>query len=222
MTPAREVGGDLYDYFRQDADRVFFLVGDVAGKGLSASLFMAVGKALYKSVTLRSRDASVGEIMRAANAEISRDNAEMFFITAVAGVLDLESGVLEYCNAGHEKPVTLNSNSGASTRLADGNGPPLCTVDDFAYASGRYQMQRGEVICIVTDGIPDARDPRGARYGMPRLMAFLERLARAEVTATAVVEAVYADVEAFAAGAEPADDLTVLALRWNGPRDAGA
>ena len=113
MTPAREVGGDLYDYFRRDGDRVFFLVGDVAGKGLSASLFMAVGKALYKSVTLRSRDASVGDIMQSANGEISRDNREMFFITSIAGMLDLESGVLEYCNAGHENPVVLSPASGA-------------------------------------------------------------------------------------------------------------
>jgi len=216
MTPAREVGGDLYDYFRRDGDRVFFLVGDVAGKGLSASLFMAVGKALYKSITLRSRNTSVGDIMQSANGEISRDNREMFFITSVAGILDLESSVLDYCNAGHENPVVLSPASGACTRLADGAGPPLCTVDDFAYASARHQMQRGEVLCVVTDGVPDAQDPRGARYGMARLLALLGRLASGEVTATAVVDAVCADVEAFAAGAEPADDITVLAMRWNG------
>ena len=222
MTPAREVGGDLYDWFRQDGDRVFFLVGDVAGKGLSASLFMAVGKALYKSVTLRSRNASVGDIMQAANVEISRDNREMFFITSVAGMLDLESGVLDYCNAGHEDPVVLSPASRGCTRLEEGAGPPLCTVDGFAYASARHRMQPGEVICIVTDGVPDAQDPAGARYGMPRLVALLERLARSEVTATAVVDAICADVEAFTAGAEPTDDLTVLALRWNGARGAGA
>jgi len=146
----------------------------------------------------------------------------MFFITAVAGVLDLESGVLDYCNAGHEKAVILTPGSGTCARLEEAAGPPLCTVDDFAYISGRHEMQRGEVICIVTDGVPDARDPRGARYGMPRLLALLERLASAEVTAATLVDAVYADVEAFAAGAEPADDLTVLALRWNGGRSERA
>jgi serine phosphatase RsbU (regulator of sigma subunit)/CHASE2 domain-containing sensor protein len=226
MTPAREVGGDLYDFFRRDRDRLFFLVGDVAGKGLSASLFMAVGKALSKSVTMRSPAATVSEIMQAANVEISRDNPEMFFITAVAGILDLESGVLDYCNAGHEYPVVLSPTHGESTRLTDGGGPPLCTVDDFPYGSGRRQLTPGEVICVVTDGVPDAQDPRGTRYGMPRLLSLLTRLARSGVTARALVDAVAADVEAFAAGAEPADDLTVLALRWNGGRasmrDAGS
>ena len=108
MTPAREVGGDLYDFFRLDGDRVFFLVGDVAGKGLSASLFMAVGKALYKSITMRSRQATISELMQSANEEVSRDNPEMFFITAFAGILDLESGALDYCNAGHDDPVVLS------------------------------------------------------------------------------------------------------------------
>lgn len=216
MTPARDVGGDLYDYFLRDGDRLFFLVGDVAGKGLSASLFMAVGKALCKSVTMRSRDMALSDIMRAANAEIARDNPEMFFITAVAGSLDLVSGVLEYCNAGHENPIVLGVTPGACTRLAEGAGPPLCTVDGFAYHGVRRQMLPGEMICVVTDGVADAQDPQGARYGMPRLLALLARLAGPALTAAAVVEAVAADVAAFTAGAQAADDFTVLAVRWNG------
>ena len=107
MLPAREVGGDLYDFFRLDADRLFFLVGDVAGKGLSASIFMAISKALYKSATLRRPDATISELMRAANEEVSRDNPEMFFVTVFAGILDLRSGELAYCNAGHENPYVL-------------------------------------------------------------------------------------------------------------------
>lgn len=221
MTPAREVGGDLYDYFRRDGNHLFFLVGDVAGKGLSASLFMAVGKALYKSIAMRSPEATVSELMQAANEEISRDNAEMFFITAVAGILDLESGVLDYCNAGHENPVVLQTTLGECTPLAEGAGPPLCAVDGFLYRSGRRQMKPGEVICVVTDGVADAQDPGRARYGIARLHALLARLARTGVTARDVVDTVGADVAAFVAGAEPTDDITVLALRWNGGR-AGA
>jgi serine phosphatase RsbU (regulator of sigma subunit)/CHASE2 domain-containing sensor protein len=220
MTPAREVGGDLYDFFRLDGDRVFFLVGDVAGKGLSASLFMAVGKALYKSITMRSRQATISELMQSANEELSRDNPEMFFITAFAGILDVESGALDYCNAGHDDPVVLSPDGRDSARLADGAGPPLCTVERFAYQTGRRQLRPGEVICVVTDGVADAQNPGQARYGIPRLLALLARLSRSGVTARHVVDAVRADVASFAAGAEPADDLTVLALRWNGPRAA--
>ena len=118
MMPAREVGGDLYDFFMLDDRRLFFLVGDVAGKGLSASIFMAVSKALYKSAMLRAPDADIGAIMAAANAEVSRDNAEMLFVTAFAGILDLDTGELDYCNAGHDNPYRLHAATatlGAST-----------------------------------------------------------------------------------------------------------
>src|SRR5262249_52040830 len=92
ISPAREVGGDLYDFFMLDKDRLFFVVGDVAGKGLSASMFMAVSKALYKSTTLRRLQATVSELMRIANGEISRDNPEMVFVKALAGLAHLEGG----------------------------------------------------------------------------------------------------------------------------------
>ena len=109
MIPAREVGGDLYDFFRLDERRLFFLVGDVAGKGLSASIFMAVSKALYKSTMLRAPGADIGELMSAANAEVSRDNPEMLFVTVFAGILDLDTGELAYCNAGHENPYLVHA-----------------------------------------------------------------------------------------------------------------
>jgi serine phosphatase RsbU (regulator of sigma subunit) len=220
MMPAREVGGDLYDYFRLDDDRLFFLVGDVAGKGLSASLFMAVGKALYKSVAMHSRQATASELMQSANVEVSRDNPEMFFITAFAGVLDLESGGLDYCNAGHDNPVVLSPDGRECARLADGAGPPLCTVERFAYPKGERRLRPGEVICVVTDGVLDAQNAAKERYGSARLLGLLARLSRPEVTARDVVDSIRADVGSFVAGAEPADDLTVLALRWNGPRAA--
>ena len=99
LEPAREVGGDLYDFFRLDQDRLFFLVGDVSGKGLPSSLFMAVSKALYKSTALR-RPGEMAAMMREADNEISRDNAEGFFVTVLAGILDAATGELEYANAG--------------------------------------------------------------------------------------------------------------------------
>jgi len=218
MIPAKEVGGDLYDYFRLDDKRLFFLIGDVAGKGLSASLFMAVSKALYKSTTLRNPRATVSDLMQAANDEVSRDNPEMFFVTAFAGVLDLESGALAYCNAGHVNPYLFDPARGEFVRLTDGAGPPLCTVDRFDYRSGDRRMRPGELICLVTDGVVDAQNPERQRYGGDRLQAVIAAQRRDRTTARALVDAVCADVRAFAADAEPADDLTVLALRWLGPR----
>jgi serine phosphatase RsbU (regulator of sigma subunit)/CHASE2 domain-containing sensor protein len=216
MTPAREVGGDLYDFFRLDENRLFFLIGDVSGKGLSASLFMAVGKALCKSITLRSPGAAISDLMRAASEELSRDNPELFFVTAFAGVLDLDSGELTYCNAGHDNPYVLGPASAEHARLADSEGPPLCTVDGFEYCSGARRLQSGELVCLVTDGVMDAQNRDGERHGSARLEALLARRAPGS-SARQLVDAICADLHAFSAGAEPADDLTVLALRWNGP-----
>jgi serine phosphatase RsbU (regulator of sigma subunit) len=222
MVPARETGGDLYDYFMLDDRRFFFLAGDVAGKGLSASIFMAVSKALYKSATLRAQNTDIGLLMSAANAEVSRDNPQMLFVTAFAGILDLESGELEYCNAGHENPFLIDSSDRAVHRIADGDGPPLCVVSDFAYEGARYAMRPGELICVVTDGVTEAMNRSGELYGSARVQAILPRLASANANALDVVKGLRADVDAFAAGADPADDLTILALRWRGPTARGA
>jgi len=217
MIPAREVGGDLYDFFRLDDRHLFFLVGDVAGKGLSASIFMAVSKALYKSTMLRASGTDIGELMFAANAEVSRDNPEMLFVTAFAGVLDLESGDLVYCNAGHENPYLADPVGGTVVRIEDGDGPPLCAVDGFYYRGGECRIRPGELLCVISDGVTEALSPAGALYGDGRVRRFLQGLTKADVEAASVVDGLRADVEGFAAGAEPADDITVLALRWNGP-----
>jgi adenylate cyclase len=216
MTPAREVGGDLYDFFLLDVNRLFFMIGDVAGKGLSASIFMVISKALYKSATLRRPDATISELMRAANAEVSRDNPEMFFVTAFAGILDLESGELSYCNAGHDHPYVCDPQRGTLSRLEGAAGPPLCTVDDFDYAADLRQLRTGELLCLVTDGVVDAQNPAGKRYGNDRLKKVLGRLRGSEATARAAVDAVRADLRTFVDTAEAADDVTVLALRWLG------
>ena len=218
MTPAREVGGDLYDFFRLDERRLFLLIGDVAGKGLSASIFMAVSKALYKSMALRAPDADIGALMAAANAEVSRDNPDMLFVTAFAAILDLETGALAYCNAGHENPYLLSSEAGPLERIRDGDGPPLCVVDGFNYRGACRQMRQRESLCCVTDGVTDAQNAAGVLYGSARLDACLSRIDRERPSPRDVVDGVRADVASFVAGAEIVDDLTVLVLRWNGPR----
>jgi serine phosphatase RsbU (regulator of sigma subunit) len=222
MVPAREVGGDLYDYFMLDECRLFLLIGDVAGKGLSASIFMAISKALYKSATLRMSGADVGELMSAANDEVSRDNPEALFVTAFAAILDLDTGELTYCNAGHDNPYVLQPGSAALMRLSDGDGPPLCAVDGFRYAAGQRQMRRGEVLCLVTDGVTEARDRTGALYGGARLQTLLAGCASTEIAPRTLVAALVKSVDSFAGKEEAADDLTVLAVRWNGPATAAS
>ena len=212
MQPAQEVGGDLYDFYMLDDHRLFFMLGDVAGKGLSAAIFMAVGKALYKSAALRSLDVDVGALMSAANREVARDNPSSLFVAVFAGVLDLASGELDYCSAGQENPYLIRPATGAVQRLAGGGGPPLCAVDDFAYESAQTQLAPGEVLCVVSDGVTEAQNLARELYGGERAA----RVLAAADSAHTAVDSLREDVTAFAGDAEPADDMTVLALCWRG------
>jgi serine phosphatase RsbU (regulator of sigma subunit) len=207
LEPARVVGGDFYDCFMLDDRRLFFAVADVSGKGLAASLFMALAKSLLKSIALRG-GADPAAILTQASAEIARDNPESFFVTAFAGVLDVRSGVLEFCNAGHEPPYLCRPGA-APERLEHPGGPPLTVVEGFAYPCGRHSLSPGETLCVITDGVTEAMDRAGAFYGAARLRTVLGT--EPEVTA------VRDDVHRFAVGAEQADDLTLLCVRWNGP-----
>jgi serine phosphatase RsbU (regulator of sigma subunit) len=209
MEPALEVGGDLYDFYLLDGRRLFFMLGDVSGKGLSASIFMAVSKALCKSTMLGAANPDLGVRLSQANVEVGRDNPAAFFVTAFAGVLDLATGDLDYCNAGHENPWRMQP-GGRAARLVDGGGPPLCVLDDFEYRAAHTRIAPGEIVCVVSDGVTEAAAPSGALYGTARVDAALSRVTSAQ----AVVDTLRADVAAFAAGAPQSDDMTVLALRW--------
>ena len=217
---AKSVGGDLYDFFKLDADRLFFMVGDVAGKGLPASIFMAVSKALYKSAALRNRlegGAVISEVMETANGEIARDNPEMLFVTVFAGILDLRSGDLHYCNAGHDAPYLLHAQRPAPIHLESDSGPPLCVIEGYKYQFERYRMTPGESLCLYTDGVTEAMNAGGELYGRQRLFTALTA-ARGAGDAVKLVDAVRDDVREFVGTTERSDDLTILALRWNGGR----
>jgi serine phosphatase RsbU (regulator of sigma subunit)/CHASE2 domain-containing sensor protein len=218
LEPAREVGGDLYDFFPLDQDRVFFLIGDVSGKGVPGSLFMAVSKALYKSAALRQAH-RVETVMREANAEISRENTEGLFVTVLAGILDRRSGLLEYCNAGHEPPYLLPGGERPLLRLMDGGGPPLCAVDCFPYSASSRRLEPGDTLCLITDGVTEAVSPGLTRYGRGRLEALLTQ-AGAAANAADVGDAIRRDVARFTDGVEPSDDMAILVVRWKGPSAA--
>ena len=218
IEPAKSVGGDLYDFFKLGDDHLFFMVGDVAGKGLPASIFMAVSKALYKSAALRSRPdhgTGIGEVMRAANEEIARDNPETLFVTVFAGILDLRTGELNWCNAGHDSPFCLRPGQTRPTRLEGESGPPLCVIEGYAYRSERYRLLPGEALCSFTDGVTEAMNADDELYGRQRLSSVLESSLGA-TDAMQLVNAVRDDVRAFVLTTERSDDLTILALLWTG------
>ena len=213
IQPARTVGGDLYDFFMLDATQLFFQIGDVAGKGLPASLFMALAKALTKGAALRA-GGDPGRALTDASAAISSDNPEQLFVTMLAGVLDLESGELAWCSAGHEAPYLLRAGA-APQRQSGGGGPPLCVIDGFAYPAERLRLVPGDLLCLVTDGVTEAQNAAGDFFGTPRLLDCLRRL-HADARVDALADAIEKDIAEFVGGAEPADDVTILVLRWPG------
>ena len=214
IEPARTVGGDFYDCFMVDPRRLFFVIGDVSGKGLPASLFMALSKSLLKSVALREPD-DAGRILSRANTEIARENPESLFTTAFAGLLDLDSGSMTLASAGHEPPF-LRRADGALERLEPSGEPPMCIVESFEYTTRQRALQPGEWLCFVTDGVTEAMNAKGELYGAERLEKILARQ-REEVAPAAVLTDVRDDVRKFVGDTEQSDDLTMLCLRWSGP-----
>jgi adenylate cyclase len=211
LEPAEEVGGDLYDAFMIDADRFFFLVGDVSGKGVPASLFMALSKTLCKNAALREA-LPLDALMQLANAEISRENPAMLFVTALAGILDTASGALQLCSAGHETPVLIRR--GQPPRfLEPAGGPPLCALTDFPYGADQMVLAPGDVLLLITDGITEAQAPDGQLYGRDRALAVVTDLAHADPGAREMCQGLYNDVLGFAEGTPAADDITIMALR---------
>ncbi len=213
MVPARQIGGDLFDFFKIDRDHLFFAVGDVSGKGMPAALFMALGKSLCKSCALRG-ESDIGAIVNRANQEISRDNPETLFITLFAGILNLATGELRFCNAGHDAPFLLRKGD-LPHSLEGVGGPPLCIVEDFDYPEERCQLQPGDMLCVITDGITEAMTRQGEVMGRARAQGVLAGLP-AGAGAGAAAQALHDAADAFVAGAEPSDDLTILAVRWYG------
>lgn len=216
MVPARRIGGDLFDFFKMDDDHLFFSVGDVSGKGVPAALFMALGKSLCKSVALSGmRD--IGAILGRTNAEISRENPEMLFISMFAGILDLATGALQFSSAGHDAPFLLRGGDAPRSLEAQG-GPPLSIMEDFSYPAESFQLEPGDLLCIVTDGVTEAMTADGVVMGRARVSDVLAALP-AGASAGMVTRAVREAVDAYVADAEASDDLTILTVRWHGPTE---
>jgi CHASE2 domain-containing sensor protein len=209
VQPARTVGGDFYDGFWLDEVRFFFMVGDVSDKGMPAALFMALCKATIKAAAI-SAGGEPAVALRHAAEEIRRDNPETFFVTVFAGLLHLDSGKLVYCNAGHEPPYRRHLHGLA--RLPAAVRPPVGVPEDFPFESDTLQLEAGDWLCALTDGVTEAMNADGELYGAARLAKLLGELppqaGPAEVNA-----AVLADVKQFVGEAAASDDLTLLTLR---------
>jgi len=219
MEPARSVGGDLYDFFMLDPRTLCVMIGDVSGKGLAAAMFMALIRSLCKSSMLRLPQA-LDQALIETEAQIKRENPESLFVTLFVMSLDLETGEFTFCNAGHDPLYGMNPGRAEVRKFDHGGRPPLCVLDGYPYPLGRDRLVPGELLCMITDGITEAANGAGQLYGHARLERVLGRMNGA--APAELVDDIRRDVLEFVAGAEPADDMSVLALRWMGPSAAAS
>lgn len=211
LEPAREVGGDLYDYFLLDEDHLCFTIGDVSGKGVPASLFMAVTKTLIKS----KADISLtpDEILYAVNNELCDDNDSGMFVTEFLGILTISTGEIVYSNGGHNLPYVLRS-KGTPEVLPRMAGMALGVMEDVPYNRARVNLNPGDSLVMYTDGVTEAMNESGELFGEERLEKCLTGLTGR--TAREEVEAVLQSTRDFVQNANQSDDITMVVLQYLG------
>jgi sigma-B regulation protein RsbU (phosphoserine phosphatase) len=207
MTPAREVGGDLYDYFMLD-DKLYFCIGDVSGKGIPASLFMATTRSMFRVEGKQGISPAV--IARRLNDTLSENNDRMVFVTAFIGVLDLGTGMLKFCNCGHNPPALLSGDGSAPVFLECLPNTPLGVCNGWEYEGQVIKDLRGCMLFLYTDGLNEAEDADHVQFGMDRIAEVLGGDPAA--SAEAILDCMHRAVAAHVGDAEPSDDLTMLCI----------
>jgi len=210
LVPAREVGGDLYDFFFLDDDHLCFAVGDVSGKGVPASLFMAVTKTLFRASA--ATGIAPGEILARLNAEICRDNESCMFVTFFCAILNIRTGQVDYSNGGHNRPYYLHG--GGAQALENPGGKALGIMEQSRYVSGRLALAPGETLLLYTDGVTEAMDASETLYADQRLERFLVN--HGDSSPRQMIDDLVGDVRQFVGAAAQSDDITILALRYFG------
>lgn len=211
LEPAKEVGGDLYDFYELDEKHLFFVLGDVSGKGVPASLFMAITVALFKACAKPGRGPA--EILNIVNAQLAKDNEACMFVTLICGILDTETGEIRYANAGHNPPLHIRKDRSVAYVKAT---PALMAgvMPDFEYGEHTLRLGKGETLLIYTDGITEAMNVDEELYSDQRLERDLVELA-GEPGQT-IISDLADKVRAFAGQAPQSDDMTMLSLTYTG------
>lgn len=208
MVPAREVGGDLYDCFVQD-DKLYLCIGDVSGKGVPASLFMSVARAMFRVVARQGL--APAEIARRINDTVSEKNDQMIFVTMFLAAVDLKTGVMEYCNCGHNAPVLFPGPDKAPAFLDCLSNTALGIESGFDYEGQRVDDMRGKILFLYTDGLNEAENADHEQFGNDRMLACLGD--GPFLDARSLIDRLSEAVASHVAGAEASDDLTMLCLR---------
>ena len=213
LTPAREVGGDLYDYFVRD-EKLFFCIGDVSGKGVPAAMLMAVVHTLFRSAA--SHESQPVRIIQTINETSCQNNESNMFVTMFIGVLDLPTGRLRYCNAGHDKPIWVKGREPKVEELSCEANIPIGLFDDFRFVGQETELENNAILFLYIDGLTEAMNPARKQFGLERVLKTI----KGQNSPEALLEAMTGAVKTFVEGAEQSDDLTMLAIRYEMPENA--
>ena len=215
MNPAKEVGGDFYDFFLIDDDHLCIVMADVSGKGVPAALFMMSSKNIIATNALKST--SPAAILCKTNDALCARNVEEMFVTVWLGILQISTGIITAANAGHEYPVIMHENSSFGY-IRDAHDPVIGSLEGMKYHDYEIRLQKGSKLFLYTDGLPEANNKDNSMFGSNRLLQAVNR--KKEGSTKEIIENVDAEVAAFSEGAEQFDDLTMLCLEYRGPETA--
>jgi sigma-B regulation protein RsbU (phosphoserine phosphatase) len=208
LVPAREVGGDFYDFFFIDDHHLCFVIGDVSGKGVPAALFMAVTRTLFRTVA--SKVSSPDKILSLLNHEICQGNDSCMFVTVFCAILDIRTGEVDYSNGGHNLPYFVGQHE--ISALRNTGGTALGCIADVNYRSEKIMLRAGDKLFLYTDGVTEAMDEAGNQFSEPRLEDFLHRSNGSSVTE--LIRGVVDKVKSHSRGALQSDDITALAVTF--------
>ena len=208
MNAAKDVGGDFYDFFRIDNQRIGFVVADVSGKGVPAAIFMAVSRTLIRATGVRG--VSPAECISYSNELLAQESANSMFVTAFYGIYNLTTGQVTYTNAGHNPPYLMKAD-GTILQLPFSSDLVVGAIDDFKYSEETLQLEHGDTLLLYTDGVTEAINSGDEEFGEQRLQAVLARLT--SNSSQDIIERIKACVSDFAGEAEQSDDITLLAIK---------
>ena len=214
LQPAKTVGGDLYDYFLIDEDHLFFMVGDVSDKGISAALFMAITKSLFNTNFSSSTTPDMVDEITKINKALSQNNSTMMFVTVFVCILNLKTGRVTYVDGGHERPLILRGGKKVEV-FAKKNGLPICIDSDFQYTQYEFNLEAGDTIVLYTDGLEDAHSPEGVRRTIQPSVDLLESLGTNR-TPVEINTLLLKEVNDFIGTADQFDDITILTVNYYG------
>ena len=214
MVPAKEVGGDFYDYFLVGDQHLALVVADVSGKGIPAAFFMAISRTLLKNnATLLAEPA---HIMARLNDQLCSENEQMMFVTVFFGLLELATGKLDYVNAGHNPPV-LRRADGTVSLLPSGQNTALAVIDGLDYVPGQLTLANGDLLLLYTDGVTEAANAQDQLFGETRMLDIVQAHQPGQPSQTSLTQAVLQQIRVFEAGAAQADDITCVSVLYKGP-----